>query len=51
LAERELAAKQGDGKAGLDRAERHLNELASLEYGYKDVPQLLDRIAKIRNKG
>ena len=51
LAEKDLAAKQADGKAGLDRAESHLNELASLEYGYKDVPQLLDRIAKIRNKG
>lgn len=51
LAEKELAAKKPGGKEGLDLAENHLNELASLEFGYKDVPKLLDRIAKIRNKG
>ena len=35
----------------LDRAEKHLSELAGLEFGYEDVPQLLDKIAKIRHKG
>ncbi len=39
------------GKEELDRAEKHLNELAGLEFGYEDVPQLLDKIAKIRHKG
>jgi tetratricopeptide (TPR) repeat protein len=51
LAEKHLAAADPHGKEDLDRAERHLNELASLEFGYKDVAKLLDRIAKIRNKG
>lgn len=52
-----LAAKQlGDGQTGpgmeeLARAENHLSELAGLEFGYEDVPQLLDKIAKIRHKG
>ncbi|MEX0978246.1 MAG: tetratricopeptide repeat protein [Pirellulales bacterium] len=51
LAEKHLAEGDPQGKGELDQAERHLNELASLEYGYKDVPQLLDRITKIRHKG
>lgn len=51
LAEKHLAAGDATGKEELDRAEKHLNELASLEFGYKDVPKLLDRIPKIRNKG
>jgi tetratricopeptide (TPR) repeat protein len=51
LGERHVAKGEAEGKDELARAERHLNELASLEFGYKDVPQLLDRIAKIRNKG
>ncbi|MEX0678165.1 MAG: tetratricopeptide repeat protein [Pirellulales bacterium] len=51
LAEKDLAAKQPHASDELDRAEKHLNELASLEFSYKDVPQLLDRITKIRNKG
>jgi len=51
LAEKYLSAGQPQGKQELDRAENHLNELAGLEYGYKDVPQLLDRITKIRHKG
>ena len=39
------------GKESLDPAEKHLTTLASLDYGYKDVPELLDKIAKMRNKG
>jgi tetratricopeptide (TPR) repeat protein len=38
-------------KASLDPAEKHLTDLASLDFGYKDVPALLDKIAKMRNKG
>ncbi len=38
-------------KYSLDPAEKHLTDLASLEFGYKDVPALLDKIAKMRNKG
>jgi tetratricopeptide (TPR) repeat protein len=51
-----LAAKYlSDGQKGpamdeLTRAENYLSELAGLEFGYEDVPQLLDKIAKIRNK-
>jgi len=50
LAEKYLASNDGQAKGELDRAEKHLNELASLEFGFKDVPQLLDKIAKIRHK-
>ena len=35
----------------LDSAEKHLNELAGMEFGYKDVPALLDKISEMRNKG
>ena len=38
-------------KTSLERAEKYLNELAGLEFGYKDVPQLLDKISKISHKG
>ncbi|HEX5446789.1 MAG TPA: tetratricopeptide repeat protein, partial [Pirellulales bacterium] len=51
LGEKQFATGDAEGKTLLDRAERHLNELASLEFGYKDVPKLLDRITKIRDKG
>ncbi len=52
LAQKNLADGKTDlGKEDLDRAENHLSELAGLEFGYEDVPQLLDRIAKIRHKG
>ena len=40
----------GNGK-WLDSSEKHLNELAGLEFGYKDVPALLDKLAELRNKG
>lgn len=51
LAEKYLAAKDGQGKSELARAEKYLNELAGLEYGFKDVPQLLDKISKMGDKG
>lgn len=52
LAQKNLADGQApQGKEELERAENHLGELAGLEFGYEDVPQLLDRIAKIRHKG
>ncbi len=35
----------------LDSSEKHLNELAGLEFGYKDVPALLDKVSEMRNKG
>jgi tetratricopeptide (TPR) repeat protein len=51
LAEKYLAAQDAQASAEIQRAERCLNELAGLEFGYKDVPQLLDKVAKIRHKG
>ncbi len=52
LAGKMLAEKQtGPGMEELNRAEKYLSELAGLEFGYEDVPQLLDKIAKIRHKG
>ena len=51
LAEKYLAAKDPQANDSLARAEKYLNELAGLEFGYKDVPQLLDKVAKIVHKG
>ncbi|MEX2114507.1 MAG: tetratricopeptide repeat protein [Pirellulales bacterium] len=51
LAEKYMAANQAEGQDYFGRAENHLNELAGIEFGYKDVAQLLDKIAKIRHKG
>jgi tetratricopeptide (TPR) repeat protein len=39
-----LTLKLGD----LDAAEKHLSALAALDFTYKDVAQLLDKIAKLR---
>ncbi len=50
LAEKYLSANQAQGKEQFARAEEHLNELAGMEFGYRDVAQLLDKIAKIRHK-
>ncbi len=50
LAEKYMAANQPEGKQQFARAEEHLNELAGIEFGYRDVAQLLDKIAKIRHK-
>lgn len=35
----------------LEKAQKYLTDLASLEYGYKDVSTLLDKISQIRHKG
>ncbi|MGD9721596.1 MAG: tetratricopeptide repeat protein [Pirellulales bacterium] len=50
LAQKFAAANQSQAKEELARAENHLNELAGMEYGYKDVPQLLDKLAKMSHK-
>jgi hypothetical protein len=39
------------GLEDLNLAEKHLTELAGLEYGYRDVAERLDRIAELRHKG
>jgi tetratricopeptide (TPR) repeat protein len=39
------------GLRELDRAERHLAELAGLDYGYRDVADRLDKIASLRDSG
>lgn len=39
------------GLRELDRAERHLAELAGMDYGYRDVSDRLDKIASLRNSG
>jgi tetratricopeptide (TPR) repeat protein len=51
LAEKYFSTKDPQAKGELERAEKYLNELAGLEFGYKDVPQLLDKISKISHKG
>lgn len=39
------------GLRELDRAERHLTELAGLDFGFRDVSDRLDKIAQLRNSG
>ncbi len=39
------------GLKEFDRAERHLSELASLDYSYRDVAKRLDKIARLRDSG
>lgn len=39
------------GLRELDRAERHLGDLAGLDYGYRDVSDRLDKIAALRDSG
>ncbi|MBN1854618.1 MAG: hypothetical protein JW829_17940 [Pirellulales bacterium] len=39
----------GTGLRDFDRAERHLTELAAMDFGYKDVPARLDKINRLRN--
>lgn len=39
------------GLRELDRAERHLGELAGLDYGYRDVSDRLDKISSLRDSG
>jgi len=51
LGEKYLATKDNQAKDSLAKAEKYLNELAGLEFGYKDVPQLLDKLTKLGDKG
>jgi tetratricopeptide (TPR) repeat protein len=37
------------GLRELDRAERHLAELAGLDFGYRDVSERLDKVSRLRN--
>ncbi|MCH8923848.1 MAG: hypothetical protein IIA67_11965 [Planctomycetes bacterium] len=39
------------GLRELDRAEEYLTELAGKDFGYKDVAERLDKIARLRNSG
>jgi tetratricopeptide (TPR) repeat protein len=39
------------GLRELDRAERHLAELAGLDFGYRDVSDRLDKVTRLRNSG
>jgi len=39
------------GLRELDRAERHLAELAGIDFGYRDVAERLDKIARLRHSG
>src|SRR5262249_40437158 len=43
LAEKYFGAGDPQAKEELPRAENYLNELAGLDFGYKDVPALLDK--------
>lgn len=37
------------GLRELDRAEKHLTELAGIDFGFKDVSERLDKVAQLRN--
>jgi tetratricopeptide (TPR) repeat protein len=39
------------GLRELDRAERHLSELAGLDFGYRDVADRLDKLTRLRDSG
>jgi len=43
-----LAGKMALHLGGLESAERHLNTLAALDFSYRDVRELLDKIAEMR---
>ena len=45
------AAVLATGMQELDRAERHLSTLAALDFGYRDVAERLDKIARLRDSG
>ena len=51
LGEKYAAGGEPEAKDQFARAEKYLNELAGMEFGYRDVPQLLDKVAKIGHKG
>ena len=46
-----LAGKLALGLKDLEKAEKHLSVLAGLDFTYKDVPTLLDKLAKLRKNG
>ncbi len=46
-----LAGKLALGLDNLERADKHLKVLAGLDFTYKDVPSLLDKLAKKRKNG
>lgn len=46
-----LAGKLALGLKELELAEKHLSVLAGLDFTYKDVPALLDKLAKLRKNG
>jgi tetratricopeptide (TPR) repeat protein len=39
------------GLRELDRADRHLSELAGMDFGYRDVSDRLDKVARLRDSG
>jgi len=45
------AGKLALGLRDLSRAEVHLNALAGLDYNYQDVPELLDKVRRLREGG
>ena len=46
-----LAGKVAVHLKDLDTAEKHLNALAALDFGYKDISEWLDKLAKLREDG
>jgi tetratricopeptide (TPR) repeat protein len=46
-----LAGKLSLGLGELEKADKHLKVLAGLDFTYKDVPALLDKLAKKRKNG
>ena len=44
------AGKLALGLRDADTAEKHLTELAGLDFGYKDVAECLDKVSHLRNK-
>ncbi|REK05483.1 MAG: hypothetical protein DWQ37_23490 [Planctomycetota bacterium] len=51
LAQRHKQAGDDQWKDELDRAEKYLSDLAGLDFGFRDVADLLDKVSKMRNKG
>jgi tetratricopeptide (TPR) repeat protein len=45
-----LAGRLALGLKDVDAAEKHLSSLAALDFNYKDVSDLLDKISKLREK-
>jgi len=44
------SADKAERNRHLDIAEKHLTALAGMEFGYRDVPDLLDKVGTMRNK-